>query len=202
MNRGGLCVRTLNDGSTIARRNYNHSEMSEMTTFAIEMMLKFCDLSLKTIYITQKHKKNLHICKCCLWECDGKKYTDKTRSRKLHTFFITSFKIVWWWCDDDVVVVVFLCCPESKINFALKLYLHLSTSFIRLAPAFRVALSQCKLIEWTRQWKTHSQYMYMCINNRVQIKHQFRSNEKRCKLIETTIFSRGIREAHHMHVSL
>lgn len=68
--------------------------------------------------------------------------------------------------------VVILCCPELKINFALKLYLHLSTSFIRLAPAYRSCTSNANA-RYERK-----QNMWVCVlTTTSKIKHQIRPNE-------------------------
>lgn len=107
-----------------------------MTTLATEMMLKFCDLSLKTIYITQKKTQKMYpfmqVLSTHQSESRKKNLTKNQIPKIAHILYKASY------CVGDGVVV---CCPELKINFALKLYLHLSTSFIRLTPAYRVALS-------------------------------------------------------------
>lgn len=87
---------------------------------ATKMMSKFCDLSLKTIYITHKHKKiEMQVL--------------LSQEKKKHNNFPKKIAHILYNIIRNTVAIVVIRHPQSKINFALKLYLHLSTSFIRLA---------------------------------------------------------------------
>lgn len=97
-------------------------------TLATKMMLKFCDLSLKTIYITHKHKK---IEMQVLLSQEKKKHNNFPK--KLHTYFITSFEIL--------LLLLLFGIPNRKLILHLNyiyIYLHHSLG----SPAFRAAL--CK----------------------------------------------------------